>query len=420
MALVMWSWPGAMSVTSGPERVERRLAAERKLLLDVHLDLVQRHVAGAFDHHLAALRPGDFREFAQRLKLGELRAVVGVGDGAGPQAVAERERHIVAAHDVANLVEALIEEALAVMGEAPLRHDGAAAADDAGDALRRQRHIAQPYTGVDGEIVHALLALLDERVLVDLPVEFDRIAVHLLQRLIDRHGPDRHGRVADDPFARGVDVAARGKVHHRVRAPADRPHHLLHFLLHRGGDGGVADIRVHLGEEVAADDHRFEFGVVDVGGDDRAASRHFGAHEFGRDEFGDRRAEALAICKCFLGALQGRGTPEIFPMGDIDHFLGDDPGAGQFELGDAFVVMAALEVAGFPVILDGRVKPGRRNDKRDGEWETRGRDGRRQHCRCPRASPRGPAYCSTARAFTQGSRSRGSPSFTSIFAASSE
>ncbi len=40
-----------------PQRVERGLAAERELLLDVHLDLVQRHVAGPFDHHLTALRP---------------------------------------------------------------------------------------------------------------------------------------------------------------------------------------------------------------------------------------------------------------------------------------------------------------------------------------------------------------------------
>ena len=229
-----------------------------------------------------------------------------------------------------------------MMREAPFGHDGAAARHDAGDALRGQRHIAQPHARVDGEIVDALLALLDQRVLVDLPVELDGIAVHLLQRLIDRHRADRHGRVADDPFARRVDVAAGGKVHHRVGAPADRPHHLLHFLLHRGRDGGVADIRVHLGEEVAADDHRFEFGVVDVGGDDRAAARHLGAHKFRRDEFGDRRAEAFAIRKRFLGALQSRGAPKVLAIRDIDHLLGDDASACQFKLGDGFAVFGAI------------------------------------------------------------------------------
>ena len=42
-----------------PERVERRLAALSQLLFHVDLDLVHRHVAGALDHHLAALGVGD-------------------------------------------------------------------------------------------------------------------------------------------------------------------------------------------------------------------------------------------------------------------------------------------------------------------------------------------------------------------------
>ena len=221
------------------------------------------------------------------------------------------------------------------MREAPLGHDRAAARYDAGDAPRGQRHIAQPHARVDGEIVHALLALLDERVLVDLPVELYRIAVHLLQRLIDRHGADRHRRIADDPFARGVDVAACREVHHRVGAPADRPHHLLHFLLHGGADGGVADIGVHLGEEVAADDDRLKLGVVDVGGDDGAAARDLAAHELGRDELRDVGAEALAIGKRLLGPLQGGHAAQIFAVRDIGHLLGDDAGAGEFELGDS-------------------------------------------------------------------------------------
>ena len=73
------------------ERVERRLAAFLELLVHVDLDLVHRHVAGAFDHHLAALLPGDLRQLAERFQFGELRAVVGVRDRAGAQAVAERE-----------------------------------------------------------------------------------------------------------------------------------------------------------------------------------------------------------------------------------------------------------------------------------------------------------------------------------------
>ena len=66
------------------KRVERRLAAFAKLLVHVDLDLVHRHVAGALDHHLAALVPGHLGQFAQRLQFGELRRVVGIGLRAGP------------------------------------------------------------------------------------------------------------------------------------------------------------------------------------------------------------------------------------------------------------------------------------------------------------------------------------------------
>ncbi len=65
------------------QRIERRLAAFGELLVHVDLDLVHGDMPRALDHHLAALGPGDFGQLAQRLQLGELRAVVGVGDGAG-------------------------------------------------------------------------------------------------------------------------------------------------------------------------------------------------------------------------------------------------------------------------------------------------------------------------------------------------
>ena len=323
------------------QRVERGFAARLQLLVDVDLDLVQRHVAGAFDHHLAAARPGDLGQLAQRLQLGELRAVVGVGDGAGAQAVAERERDVVGAHDVANFFEALVEEALLVMGEAPLGHDRAAARDDAGDAVGGERHERQAHAGVDGEIVDALLALLDQRVLVDLPRQLDGVAVAFLQRLVDRHRADGHRRVADDPFARRVDVAAGGEIHHRVGAPADRPHHLLHLLLDRGGDGGVADVGVDLHQEVAADDHRLQLAVVDVGRNDGAPAGDLGAHELGRDVRGDVGAEGFAVGQRRLGAGEHGRAADVLAVGDVGHLLGDDAGARVLELRDGLAGEAA-------------------------------------------------------------------------------
>jgi hypothetical protein len=204
-------------------------------------------------------------EFAQRVELGELRRVVGIRDRAGAQAVAQRERHVVLRQQLADFLEMRVEEILLVMREAPFGEDRAAAADDAGDALGGQRNMREPHAGMDREIIHALLALLDQRVAIDLPGEVFGDAADFLQRLIDRHRADGHRRIADDPFADGVDVAAGRKVHHRVGAPADRPDELLDFFRRAGGDDGIADIGVHLGEEIAADDHRLGFGMVDVG-----------------------------------------------------------------------------------------------------------------------------------------------------------
>ena len=147
---------------------------------------------GPFDHHLAVALPGDAGELAERLELGELGGIVGVGDRARPQAIAQGEADVVGAADLADLLEVLVEEALAMMRQAPLRHDRAAAGDDAGDAVDGERHVVQAHAGVDREVIDALLRLLDERVAEDLPGQVLGDAAHLLERLIDRHGADRH------------------------------------------------------------------------------------------------------------------------------------------------------------------------------------------------------------------------------------
>ena len=149
-------------------------------------------------------------------------------------------------------------------------------------------HVAQQHAGVDGEVVDALLALLDERVAVDLPRQILGPAADLLERLIDRHGADRHRGVADDPLARLVNVPAGRQVHHRVGAPQRGPAQLLDLFLDRRRDGRVADVRVDLHQEVAADDHRLELEVVDVGRDDGAAAGDLVADELRRQPFADR------------------------------------------------------------------------------------------------------------------------------------
>ena len=92
----------------------------------------------------------------------------------------------------------------------------------------------------------------------------------------------------DDPLARLVNVLAGREIHHRVGAPQRRPLELRDLFLDGRRDGGVADVGVDLHQEVAADDHRLELEVIDVGRDDGAAARDLVADEVGRQPFAHR------------------------------------------------------------------------------------------------------------------------------------
>ncbi len=74
--------------------------------------------------------------------------------------------------------------------------------------------------------------------------------------------------------------------------------------------------------------------MVDVGRDDGAAAGDLVAHELRRDVLGDRGAEALAVGDGGLGAGERGRAAEVLAVGDVDHLLGDDAGAGELELGD--------------------------------------------------------------------------------------
>ena len=62
--------------------------------------------------------------------------------------------------NLADFVEPLVEEILLFVMLHPMGHQGAAAADNAGDAFADERHVLAQYAGVDGHIVHALFGLL--------------------------------------------------------------------------------------------------------------------------------------------------------------------------------------------------------------------------------------------------------------------
>ena len=106
-----------------------------------------------------------------------------------------------------------------------------AARNDARHAVRGERHETQQHAGMNGEIIHALLGLFDERVAENFPGEVLGLAADFFERLINRHGANRHGRISQNPFARRVNIFAGGQIHDRVRAPLGRPAHFFDFFL---------------------------------------------------------------------------------------------------------------------------------------------------------------------------------------------
>ena len=216
--------------------------------------------------------------------------------------------------NLADVVEAFIQKILFVMMRHPLRQDRAAAADDAGDALRNHRQILNEHAGMDGHVIHALLRLL-----------FDHFEHHVLVEIfnpldprdgfVNRHGPDGHGRVAQDRLANFMDVAAGRQVHHGVGAEVHRGVQLLEFFVNVRGHGRVADVGIDLAQRGHADAHGFEFGMIDVGGNDHPPAGDFIANQFRR---------------------------KLFAVGDIGHLICDFSLARVAHLGEIAVGIARI------------------------------------------------------------------------------
>ncbi len=218
---------------------------------------------------------------------------------------------------------------------------------------------------MDGEVIDALLGLLDEGVAEEFPGEVFGFAVHFFERLINGHGADGHGAVAQDPFTGGVDVLAGGEVHDGVGSPLGGPAHFFDFFLDAGGDGAVADVGVDFDEEIPADDHRLEFGVIDVRGDDSAAGGDFTADELGGDFVRDALGEALedagrvvgldlggadvllveVVADDVVGEVGDLRALHVLADGDELHLGGDDAGFGVGELRHHFAGLGLQRLA---------------------------------------------------------------------------
>jgi hypothetical protein len=92
-----------------------------------------------------------------------------------------------------------------------------------------------------------------------------------------------------------VDLAAGGEVHDGVRSPTDGPNHLFDFFVNVGPDNGVPDVGVDLDQKIPANDHRFGFGMVDIGRNDGSPASYFVANKFRRDFVGNGSSEGFTV-----------------------------------------------------------------------------------------------------------------------------
>ena len=153
-----------------------------------------------------------------------------------------------------------------------------------------------------------------------------------------------------------MDVLAGGQIHDCIGAPADRPDHFLDFFLDRGTERRIAQVAVDLHSEIAADDHRLQFGMIDVGGNDRPAARDLGAYEFRGDGVRDGGAKIFApvlaqqtrVTRVLAQFLQ----PQRLAQGNVLHFWSDDTTPGVVHLGHAGSSLGAVRR---PYMLESQV-----------------------------------------------------------------
>ena len=144
--------------------VERRVVAHFNLAVHVFANLVHRHVTRTFNDDLNALLPGNFGEFAERIKFGELCHVVCICNGTRTESIAQRNANVVLRENVADFVEVRVEEVLLLVDHAPAGDDRTATAHDARRAFERKRNVLEQKTCVDRKVVDALFGLFDKRV----------------------------------------------------------------------------------------------------------------------------------------------------------------------------------------------------------------------------------------------------------------
>ena len=172
------------------KHIKGRAMTDPPLDLGVVLDLVKGNMAGPLHHHLNPVGPRPLGQLADRLQLGQLGVVAGIGEPAGPEPVTDGERDVVFPHDPADLVPQLVHRILPVLDEHPLGQQRAPTGDDADEPALDILQMLAKDPGVNREVVDALLGLLADLGQDDLGREVPKPAAD--DHRVDGDGADRN------------------------------------------------------------------------------------------------------------------------------------------------------------------------------------------------------------------------------------
>ena len=287
---------------------------------------MQGYMSRSFDESLHILVPCAKHQFSHSVQFGKLSLIIGILNTARTKSVTQRYGYVILCQNITDVIKMFIQETFFVVHQAPLAHNASPTAHNAAKPFVCQVHILSADTGMDSEVIHSLFALFNQCIFINFPTEVFHLTVYFFQGLIDGYSAHGYGAVADNPFACLMYIGSGREVHQCVSSPFAAPYRLFYFFIYRRSGGRVSDVSVDFYQKVAADNHRFAFGMIDVGREDSTSGSDFIADKFGSD---------MCLNSQFLAI-------HILADGYIFHFRCNDSCFGVCHLCDGFSCFGAI------------------------------------------------------------------------------
>ena len=200
----------------------------------------------------------------------ELGLISGVGQTAGPQAVAQGQGDVVIPGDLQELIVFFIQRIFPAETAHPGGEKGPAPGDHAGDPFFQERQGGPGDAAVHRDEVHPLAGVVAHHLQEGVALDFFQ-ALGFGHQLVDGHGAEGRGALGQQGGADGVQVAAGGQVHDRVGPVLQGRGQLGLLLLQVDVVGRSADIGVDLDPDAGADGHRLQALMARIGRDHQGA-----------------------------------------------------------------------------------------------------------------------------------------------------